>query len=102
MMFSCGIGKLLRTPGRYCHSLPVRAPKFPYGECYFRDLMVPGKYFIDKTSYIRTLEETGKYLKIWRPRRFGKSTICNMLSLYYDAINSQEEVNFLTIIYFSR
>jgi hypothetical protein len=51
-----------------------------------------GRFCVDKTAYIRTLEAAGAYNKIWRPRRFGKTLVCDMLAEYYDAANSEEKV----------
>ena len=77
-------------------SNPV-APKFPYGESRFRTVMADKSFCIDKTSYIRTLETSAKYLKIWRPRRFGKTLVCDMLAEYYDASNSADQVILLSV-----
>ena len=54
-----------------------------YGEANFRVLREADGYFVDKTSYIPMLEvyKSPVYL---RPRRFGKSFLCSMLSTYYD------------------
>ena len=72
-------------------------PKFPYGECRFRQIMADKSFCVDKTSYIRTLETSAKYLKIWRPRRFGKTLVCDMLAEYYDASNSPAQVILLSV-----
>ena len=71
--------------------------KFPYGVSRFRKIMADGRFCIDKTSYIRTLETSGDYLKIWRPRRFGKTLVCDMLAEYYDASNSADQVILLSV-----
>jgi len=71
--------------------------KFPYGVSGFRKIMADGRYCVDKTSYIRTLETSAKYLKIWRPRRFGKTLVCDMLAEYYDASNSADQVILLSV-----
>ena len=73
------------------------APIFPYGVSGFRTIMADKSFCIDKTSYIRTLEMSGKYLKIWRPRRFGKTLVCDMLAEYYDASNSADQVILLSV-----
>ncbi len=54
-----------------------------YGEANFRVLREANGYFVDKTAYIPMLEiyKSPVYL---RPRRFGKSFLCSMLSTYYD------------------
>ena len=70
----------------------LRTTKFPYGGSPFRSIMSEGSFFVDKTSYIKVLEESGKYLKIHRPQGFGKTLFCDMISEYYDIANSAEEV----------
>jgi hypothetical protein len=53
---------------------------------------------VDKTAYIRTLEASGKFIKIWRPRRFGKTLFCETLAEYYDAAISTDQVfNFSSV-----
>ena len=37
------------------------APKFPYGVSGFRTIIADKSFYIDKTSYIRTLETSAKY-----------------------------------------
>ena len=71
--------------------------KFPYGVSGFRQIMAYKSFCVDKTSYIRTLETSGYYLKIWRPRRFGKTLVCDMLAEYYDASNSPAQVILLSV-----
>ena len=52
------------------------------------------KYFVDKSMIIEkvndVLETTDKYICITKPRRFGKSSIVDMLGAYYSkAVNSK-------------
>ena len=50
----------------------------------FAGLIEEGAYFIDKTQFIRQLEDFNfKYLFFLRPRRFGKSLTLSMLEYYY-------------------
>ncbi|QTR45736.1 AAA family ATPase [Thiothrix litoralis] len=58
--------------------------KIPYGESNFKTVITGGYVYVDKTCYIPTLEESGKYLFLMRPRRFGKSLFLSMLEYYYD------------------
>ncbi len=58
--------------------------KIPYGISNFKDLITGGYVYIDKTAYIATLEEAGKYQILLRPRRFGKSLFLSTLWHYYD------------------
>ena len=55
----------------------------PYGISDFKDV-VTNYYYIDKTSYIPLIEQTGSFLYLIRPRRFGKTLLISMLHYYYD------------------
>ena len=55
----------------------------PYGISDFEAIRFGNYYYVDKTSYLRSLEEC-KYVLFLRPRRFGKSLFVNMLKTYYD------------------
>lgn len=52
----------------------------------YKDLL-KSKYFVDKSKIIERLNEcistTDKYICITKPRRFGKSSVINMLGAYY-------------------
>ena len=41
-------------------------------------------YFVDKTRFIRDIEEKGYFLFLIRPRRFGKSLFLSIMECYYD------------------
>jgi len=59
--------------------------KIPYGESNFEKIVTNNYYYIDRTHYIEMLENLNEnYLVFLRPRRFGKSLFCSMLSYYYD------------------
>ncbi len=58
--------------------------RFPYGRADFYRLITDGNYYVDRTAYIRLLEEQGDTLLFLRPRRFGKSLLLSMLENYYD------------------
>ena len=66
--------------------------KFPYGISTFSWVVQNNIFYCDKTSYIPRLQSVGRYNKIWRPRRFGKSLVCDMLTEYYDAATCKDEV----------
>ena len=68
--------------------------KIPYGVSDFKRVISEGYYYIDKSAYIRTLEEAGSFLFFVRPRRFGKSLFASMLRCYYDI---SEKENFQTL-----
>ncbi len=57
---------------------------FPYGIADFRRIRREGRVYVDRTSYIRQLEELGDILVFLRPRRFGKSLWVQTLATYYD------------------
>lgn len=53
----------------------------PCGEASFAYLREAGWAFVDKTPFIRTLEDCGcRFPVLMRPRRFGKSLFANMLA----------------------
>ena len=60
----------------------------PYGISSFKQLRREGLYFVDKSQYIQKLENSGHFLFLIRPRRFGKSIFLNMLRAYYDVNES--------------
>ncbi len=55
----------------------------PYGVSDFESVRLEDYYYVDKTGYIPSLENT-RYTLFLRPRRFGKSLFANMLKAYYD------------------
>jgi hypothetical protein len=90
--------KSFRSSLSYFHRRTVVFAKFPYGESSFRTIKSEGSFCVDKTAYIRTLEASGKFIKIWRPRRFGKTLFCETLAEYYDAAISTDQVfNFSSV-----
>jgi hypothetical protein len=58
--------------------------QIPYGVSDFDDFRKNNLYYVDKTRYIRHIEEKGKYLFFIRPRRFGKSLFLGIMEAYYD------------------
>ncbi|WP_339137057.1 MAG: AAA family ATPase [Candidatus Electrothrix sp. GW3-4] len=58
--------------------------KIPYGESNFKKIITQGFLYIDKTSFIETLEQNGSYNILLRPRRFGKTLFLSTLRSYYD------------------
>jgi len=53
--------------------------KLPIGEQSFRNLREENKVYVDKTRPIYTLLNTGKFVFLSRPRRFGKSLLTTTL-----------------------
>ena len=65
-------------------TVPVAAPwpRIPYGEASFRRIRVNGWLYVDKTRFLRPLEEE-RYVFFIRPRRFGKSCWLSLLECCY-------------------
>ncbi|MDQ1355427.1 MAG: hypothetical protein QG657_5737, partial [Acidobacteriota bacterium] len=61
-----------------------RIKRIPYGKSDFGDFRKENLYYVDKTRFIRTIEEKGGFLFLIRPRRFGKSLFLAILEEYYD------------------
>lgn len=64
--------------------------------------LIAEKYFVDKSLIIQLLNEKintkSKYVCITRPRRFGKSSVVDMLGAYYSkAVNSKDIFDKLAI-----
>ena len=58
-------------------------PRIPYGEADFRRIRWNRWLYVDKTRFLRRLEEE-RYAFLIRPRRFGKSLWISLLENYYD------------------
>ena len=58
--------------------------KIPYGVTNFITIIGEGFYYVDKTRFIRQLEDEGNYIIFLRPRRYGKSLTIAMLDAYYN------------------
>lgn len=69
--------------------------KIPYGISNFRIMREEGYVYVDKTRYIRILEDyPAPYQFFLRPRRFGKSLFVSVLNYYYD-INERDNFSAL-------
>ena len=55
-------------------------PRIPYGEADIRRIRLRGWLYVDKTRFLRRLEEESCAFRI-RPRRFGKSPWVPVLPL---------------------
>ena len=62
--------------------------KLPYGISDFKDV-VQNYYYIDKTKFIPIIEQTGSFLYLIRPRRFGKSLFLDTL---YEIFSGNKEL----------
>ncbi len=58
-------------------------PLIPYGWADFRAIRLEGRLYVDKTHFIRPLENE-RFTFLIRPRRFGKSCWLSLLENYYD------------------
>ena len=83
---SLGFHILFRTFALYTiNTTKMNAVKgIPYGVARFEEVRNENFYYVDKTMYLPLLEDTGKYLFLIRPRRFGKSVFVSMMQAYYD------------------
>ena len=68
---------------------PVHCPPIPYGRGNFRSVRLDGCLYVDKTRFIRTLEQK-RFVFFIRPRRFGKTLWLTMLDAYYDRTVADE------------
>ena len=58
------------------------SPRIPYGEADFRRIRLKRWLYVDKTGFLRVLENE-RYAFLIRPRRFGKSCWISLLENYY-------------------
>ncbi|MGM9843296.1 MAG: AAA family ATPase, partial [Muribaculaceae bacterium] len=65
----------------------MRQKKFRYAvdTASFQRIREDGKVYVDKTEYIYNLVQNYQYVFLARPRRFGKSLMCNTLNAYFSA-----------------
>ena len=63
-------------------TVPVH-PRIPYGQADFRRIRLNRWLYVDKTRFLRRLEQQ-YYVFLIRPRRFGKSLWVSLLENYYD------------------
>ncbi|MCK4762339.1 MAG: AAA family ATPase [Candidatus Aminicenantes bacterium] len=56
----------------------------PYGISDYGIIRQGNYYYVDKTSYLKKIQQAGRYLFFIRPRRFGKSLLLSMMEAYYD------------------
>ncbi|MCP5104578.1 MAG: AAA family ATPase [bacterium] len=60
--------------------------KIPYGVTDYGVIRTEDMYYVDKTAFLGTIEDAGKYLFFIRPRRFGKSLLLAVMETYYDIL----------------
>ncbi len=64
-------------------------PRIPYGWGNFRAIRLENRLYVDKTRFVRVLEEE-RYAFFIRPRRFGKTCWVSLLENYYDRQGADE------------
>jgi hypothetical protein len=64
--------------------------KIPYGIADYEKIVTGHYYYVDKTAYLRSIEEVGNYLFLIRPRRFGKSLFLSVMETYYDTAREEQ------------
>ena len=57
--------------------------KLPIGIQTFQNLIEEGYYYVDKTPFVQSLADLGKYYFLSRPRRFGKSLFLSTIKAAY-------------------
>ena len=62
---------------------PPAHPRIPYGESDFQRIRRNRWLYVDKTRFVRRLEQE-RFVFLIRPRRFGKSLWVSLLENYYD------------------
>ncbi len=59
--------------------------KLPYGISNYEELIIEDYYYVDKTIYIKKIEDLPeKRIMFLRPRKFGKTLFTSTLEYYYD------------------
>ena len=64
-------------------------PRIPYGMADFRAIRLEKRLYVDKTRFLRELEEE-RYAVLTRPRRFGKTCWVSLLENYYDRTRADD------------
>ncbi|MCQ2129466.1 MAG: ATP-binding protein [Bacteroidaceae bacterium] len=57
--------------------------KYPVDTDQFQEIREQGKLYVDKTDMVYNLVNEYKYVFLARPRRFGKSLLCNTFKAYF-------------------
>ena len=68
---------------------PTPFPAIPYGRGNFRSIRLDRCLYVDKTRFIRALEQE-RYAFFIRPRRFGKTLWLTMLNAYYNRARAKD------------
>lgn len=58
--------------------------------------LINSEYFVDKSDIIRTINKhirtNTKYICVTKPRRFGKTSVLNMLGAYYCKADNAQSI----------
>ena len=68
--------------------MPISYPRIPYGMGNFRAIREEGFLYVDKTRFLRPLEDH-RHVFLIRPRRFGKTCWVGLLECYYDRTRAE-------------
>ncbi len=58
--------------------------QIPYGISDYGRFRRDDYYYVDKTQYLKLIQEAGSYQFLIRPRRFGKSLLLTTMEAYFD------------------
>jgi hypothetical protein len=75
---------------------PNKMKKIPYGLTDYEKIITGGYYYVDKTSFLRDVEDAGNFLFFIRPRRFGKSLFLSVMETYYDVLKKDRFEEFFS------
>jgi hypothetical protein len=76
------------------HNNMDKIKKIPYGISDYKLIREENYYYVDKTRYLKTVKDVGRYLFFIRPRRFGKSLFLSMMDAYYDVYHKDKFATF--------
>ena len=68
---------------------PAPFPAIPYGLAYFKGIRREGCLYVDKTRFLRALEQE-RFVFFIRPRRFGKTCWLSLLESYYSRTEADD------------
>ena len=69
--------------------MPSSHPRIPYGMADFKAIRLQRRLYVDKTRFLRELENED-YVFLIRPRRFGKTCWLSLLEHYYDRTRADQ------------
>ena len=72
--------------------MPPSYPRIPYGMADFKAIRLQRRLYVDKTRFLRELENED-YAFLIRPRRFGKTCWLSLLEHYYDRARADDFEN---------